>query len=502
MPKTKEADEADLALATEGVGPAKPSVGRSLLSSMVYAFGFGVQGVIGALMLPVYTRVISPSEFGTLGILLSAYFAVGILFAVGLEPSIVRNYFQLASEPDRRQEFLDSLWRFLVVYPLVASLVLAAAAWPFGRSAQYAGHLEVTLMLLAAALNAMATVLPLSVLRARQHLRGYLSMTLVPATLTPALTVFFVAFAGQGIRGWFLAALISSLATFAIAVKVVPWHPRARINWRMVRAALLFSLPLVPHFLSHWALQLADRWVIAGMVSASDLGTYTIAGVLATPVMMLVIALNQGLTPTYARAGARGHGDEELYNVVTLQLTVVVGLTLAGAVVGPSLVQVLTAPDYHGAAPLLPWIVLGYGFLGMYFVPMNGATLGAGRTTFAWIGTALSAAANIALLFILVPRYGLYSAAVASAIGYLLLLSITGVWAHARPNPVRYDWLRLGQALAAGSLAYLGALLTSPDSLVAAVAVQTGWLLAFCGAVAATGFRSQVMARLRSPARP
>lgn len=502
MSATTEPPGDDLLLATEEGRPAEGGVSRSLLSSVVYAFGFGVQRAINVLLLPVYTSVISPSEFGALGVLLSAYVAVGVLFAVGLDASIVRNYFQLASEPERRQEFLDSVWRFLVVYPLTASLALAAVAWPFVGSAQYGGQLEVLLMMLSAALNAAATVLPLSVLRARQDLRGYLWITLVTAVVTPALTVIFVAFLDQGVRGWFLAALIANVATFATAVVVVPWHPRARINWRVVRLALLFSLPLVPHFFSHWALQLADRWVIAGMVSPAELGAYTIAGILATPMMMLMIALNQGFSPTYAGAGAGRHSATELSNVVALQLTVVVGLTLAGAMLGPPLVEILTTSDYHGAAPLVPWIVLGYGFLGVYFVPMNGATLGAGRSTFAWVATALSAATNIALLFLLVPRYGVYWTAVASAIGYLVLLVLTAIWAHARPNPVSYDWLRIGQAVAAGLLAYLGATLSSPDSPALAVIVQTGWLLAFCGAVAALGFRSQLAARFRSVAGP
>jgi len=492
---------ADGAPETDEGAPRSEAVSRTLVSSVVYGFGFVVQRAVGVIMLPLYTRAIPPSEYGALGVLLSAYVAVGVLFAAGLEVAITRNYFQLAPEPERRQEFLDSLWRFLVVYPLLASLALALAAWPFLGGAQYVGPLEVLLMLLGAAINAAATTLPLSVLRARQDLRGYLWMAFVAAVVTPALTVLLVVFLDQGIRGWFLATLIANAATLATAVVVVPWHPRGRIKWEVVRLALLFSLPLVPHFFSHWALQLADRAVIAGMVSAADLGTYTIAGVLATPVLMLVFALNQGFSPTYARAGAEKRGDAGLYNMVRLHLTIVVGLTLAGAMFGRSLVEILTAPGYHGAAPLVPWLVLGYGFLGAYFVPMNGATLGAGRSTFAWVATALSAAANIALLLLLVPRYGLYSAAVASAAGYLVLLVLIATWAHARPNPVRYDWLRIGQAVAAGSLAYLGATVTSPDSPAVALLVQTGWLVTFCAAVAVVSFRSQVAVRLRSLSR-
>jgi O-antigen/teichoic acid export membrane protein len=469
-----------------------------MTSAAVYSVGFVVQRAIGVIMLPLYTRAIAPSQYGALGILLSLYIVVGIFFSAGLEASIIRNYFQLAERPERRQEYLDSVWRFLVVYPLIASGLLAAAVWPFLGGSRSIDGLDVILMLLAAAFNTAGTALPLAVLRSRQDLRGYLWMTAVTALGTPALTVMFVVLLHQGIRGWFLAAVIINFAAFAAATVIVPWRPRAHFNWRVVSAALLFSLPLIPHFISAWALQLADRLVIAGIVSAAQLGIYSLASNLASSILVLVMALNQGFTPTYAKAGAQPGHEKELSDVVMLQITIVIGLTLCGALLGPSTVEILTAPDYHSAAPLVPWIVLGYGFLGVYFVPMNGATLGAGRHTFAWVSSASSAATNIALLLLFVPRYGVYAAAVASAVGYFVLLVLMSIWAHARYNPVRYDWTRIGSVAVLGLLAYSGAALTAPRGPVETIVLQLGWIFGFAAAIATLMFRSQLASRFRA----
>jgi O-antigen/teichoic acid export membrane protein len=487
----------DLSNATKETATSRP-ISRSLTSAAVYSVGFAVQRAIGLVMLPLYTRAISPSQYGALGILLSLYIVVGILFSAGLETSIIRNHFQLAGKPERRQQYLDSVWRFLVLYPLIAGLLLAAAVWPFLGTSRSIDGLDVLLMLLAAAFNTAATTLPLAVLRARQDMRGYLWMTAVTALGTPTLTIMFVVLFHQGIRGWFLAAVIINFAAFVAATVIVPWRPRADVNWRVVSAALLFSLPLIPHFISSWALQLADRLVIAGIVSATQLGIYSLASNLASPMLMLVMALNQGFIPTYAKAGAQTGHERELSNMVTLQIAAVIGLTLCGAMLGPPMVEILTAPDYHSAAPLVPWIVLGYGFLGIYFVPMNGATLGAGRRNFAWVASASSAATNIALLLLFVPRYGVYAAAVASAIGYFVLLVLMVVWAHARHNPVRYDWMRIGPVVALGLLAYAGAALTAPRVPAEAIAVEIGWILGFAAAIATLMFRSQLAVRLRS----
>lgn len=474
-----------------------PGTKRSLLSAAVYSLGFTVQRAIGLLMLPVYTAVLSPDEYGALGLLVAAYLGVGILLAVGLDTAIVRNYFQLADRPDEQQAFLDSIWRFLLLFPAAASVVLTVGAWPFlGANGSITG-VEVALMLFSAALNVAATTLPLAVLRARQDLRGYLWMSAVLAACTTGLTVVFVVALDQGIRGWFLATLLSNLALLAVALRVVPWNWKGKLEWPVVSAAVLFSLPLVPHFVSHWALQLADRGVIAGMVSGAELGIYTLAANLASVVMMLVMALNQAFSPTYARAGAQPGLEQELREVVVLQISAVVALTLGAALLGPSVIELVTGPEYHEASGLVPWLVIGYGFLGIYFVPMNGATLGAGRRTYAWVATVFSAAINIGLLYAFVPKHGVHAAAVASAVGYLVLLVSLGTWAHSGENVVRYDWRRIGPIILLAGIVFALAGWSTPSTPLAEFGAHLAWFVVFAASVAALTLRKQFSQRLR-----
>ena len=83
--------------------PEMDSPRRSLVSAAVYSLGFTVQRAIGLLMLPLYTRALSPTEYGALGVLLSASVLLGLLLSAGLEPWIIRNYVQLDDDPERRR---------------------------------------------------------------------------------------------------------------------------------------------------------------------------------------------------------------------------------------------------------------------------------------------------------------------------------------------------------------------------------------------------------------
>jgi O-antigen/teichoic acid export membrane protein len=468
-----------------------------VLSAAVYSFGFSIQRAIGLVMLPLYTRVIAPSQYGALGVLVAAAAVVYIAYSLGLDSALLRNYFQFGDDAEGRQEYIDSLWRFTVFYPLAATAALTGIAWLLLPSIKNVSILDVLFMLTSTAAATASATIPLTLLRARQDLRRYTILTSVVTVGTPLLTALFVVVLKTGIMGWFIGSTISCTATFVVAVRLIPWHVGGRIRGPVLKSAILFSAPLLPHLVSGLALQLADRGVIATIVSSKNLGTYTLASNLSAPLMLVVGALYQGFAPAYARAGADPNVSDELSRTVVAQVAAVITLTLAGILLGPSMVDILTPASYHPAAPLTPWIMLGYGFMGVYYVPMSGALLGAGRSRFVWVASGASALTNIALLLIFVPTYGITAAAVASAAGYAALLALIVVWAHARPNPVRYEWGRLSVILIAGVLAWLGSRATNSGGSVEIVLVNLGWLCAFVLGVVAVVFRAELFVRIR-----
>ena len=186
-----------------------------LQSTTVYSLGYAVQRAIALLMLPVYTRAISPAEYGALGVLLSIASVAAIVFAAGLDIAIFRHYFELGSDPARQRRYVDSVWRFLTIYPLSAAVLLSGLAWPFVSGNRLVTGVDVMLTLVGTAFSVAAVALPLSVLRAEQHLRKYLAATATTTVLTPLLGILFVVVLDQGLRGFLLATLLANAASSA-----------------------------------------------------------------------------------------------------------------------------------------------------------------------------------------------------------------------------------------------------------------------------------------------
>jgi O-antigen/teichoic acid export membrane protein len=472
---------------------APQPVGSSLKSAVVFGVGSGLQRGVAFLLLPVYTRVLTPAEYGALSVLLAVTSAAAIVFAFGLDMGLFRSFFLHADE--RRRVFVGSVWRLLVVAPVLAAVACALIAAPFVHGIPRVTPFDVFLALLAGALYVGASAVPLVVLRVQRRLRDFMLLSLVDAIATPALTLILVVGLHKGIVGWLIASAASNAILLVAAFRIVPWERGIPFERETVLGAMRFGATLIPHAFALWALFLIDRGVLAGLVGAHELGIYSLAANLAIPVAIAITSLNQAMMPAYASAGVHPEQRDHLAGLIVIQLTGVFAICLTGALLGGPVLLLVSPHSYHDAAPLVAWIVLGYAFLGLYFVPMNGITLGAGRSSFVWVVSALGAASNVALLLIFVPSDGILAAAIASAAAYLVLFLCISVYARRPENPVRYRWPPL---LSAGALAvavYVAATVTTPSQGVAAIGLRLVWIAAFLGVCVGAH-------RLRRQARP
>jgi O-antigen/teichoic acid export membrane protein len=389
-----------------------------------------------------------------------------------MEIAILRGFFQRDHDAVAQRRFVISTWNFIfIVSPTLAAVASVLVVTLLSPSQVFRPD-EAALAICSAAVFAAATVVPFTVLRAEQRLRDYIVVTAVTGVSTAVLTVLAVVLLGLGVGGWFMAALLANVVTLGVVLYLVPWQRVDRFDKEGVREAISLALPLIPHAASQWSLQLADRILLATLVSASSLGIYTLGATVALPALVIVQSLNYGFLPLYARSPSQPGGEAALRNTITLQVLLVLLTCGALAIISVPLLSLISSA-YDGAASLVPWLVLGYAFLGFYYIPMNAITLVAGRTTFVWVLTITAAAVNLGTIAVTVPRYGIVAAAVASALGYGVLLFLASIYTKLIGVQLSIDWRRI--------MAMIG--VTAATLIIADVIVGEGSLTALLGRV-------------------
>ena len=326
-------------------------------------------------LLPVYTRVLDPAQYGRLSILL-AIGAVGIiLLSFGLDAAFFRTYFALQGDPRRQSQFVATAWVFLLVVPPGVALLAALAAAPFLAGNDVAPPAEFALALAGSALFVSATIVPLALLRAEERLRDYLIFTAVTAGLTAGGILLAVVGFHTGVAGWLGAVAAANALTLVLAVKLIPLSLAPGLDRRLILDALALGTPLIPHGVSHWGLGVSNRLVLAGIVSTASVGVYSLAANLALPVAIMFMSLSTAFMPSFARAATDPAALPALPRLLMAHFLLVLGIATAGMLIGPIAVHYVAPPAYSEAAGLNSWICAGYGLLGLYSLPMNAVTL-------------------------------------------------------------------------------------------------------------------------------
>ena len=117
-------------------------------------------------------------------------------------------------------------------------------------------------------------------------------------------------------------------------------------------------------------------------------------------------------------------------------------ISLALGLLSPWLVRLLTAkPEYYSGSRVVALLAFGGAAWAAYTVVAIGIGR-ARRTQFNWVVTGAAAVLNVGLNLVLIPRYGMMGAAIATVAAYTTMFAAMA-WHAQRVYPVPYQWRRV-----------------------------------------------------------
>jgi O-antigen/teichoic acid export membrane protein len=397
---------------------------KRLVSSLAaYQVADVVSKLIAVLLLPVYTRYIAPAGYGVVELLANSVIFVSIVVRFGIIEAFLRFYFADEDEV-RRAALVRRAVVFLLLATTVVAAVLAILAGPLSRV--LLGHRDATTFLVADLGLWTFTNLELAygVLRVDERLRAYALASLSNVAMTVAASVFLVVAEGDGARG----LLLGNYGASTVVLLVLWWQMRHRLFLsrgpaERMGALLRFGLPTVPAEASVYALSLIDRFYVYHARSAALAGLYSIAVKLAGAVAFIVRAF-QYAWPPLAYSVSDDAEAARLYGIVTTYYLLISGWVVAGlALLGRWVLRLLVAHQYLGSYRALPWVALGWALYGLWVVFL--VIAGRAKVTMRNFPAAVCGlAANVVLILILVPAWGIAGAGLALCGAYAVMLTV------------------------------------------------------------------------------
>lgn len=440
--------------------------------SVVYGFGGVAAKSLGFFLLPVYTRIFSPADYGIIELLVVTGGGLAAVLVLGMDSAQSFFFFkEKKAGIDAQAGVVTAIlqWRLLWGTVVVAGALLVS---PILNTRMFDGKLDSVFFLVVFLGILMSQLAGQSaeVFRLLYRPWTYLGLTLGRTVLVAAFILLLILGCGAGVFGYFAGGLAASFLMAGVGW----WIARSYLDFSRLHREkwprfLKFSLPLVPRGLILFLMATTDRWCIAHFLAPEALGLYAVAAKFSMLMTLVVVTFRQALWPIALDALQSADGPDFLRTTARFYL----GLGSAGIVVltafSPFLVRLLTPAEYHQAYPvigILAWQPLFYGFsliaaAGMWKVE---------KTGWSAFTMAFTAVLNVVLNILLIPRLGINGAALATAVSFLIWnLADLAVSEHFWP--VRYPAGVLSLVLLIG-VGAVGAILTLHQSM------RSGWWVA------------------------
>jgi O-antigen/teichoic acid export membrane protein len=421
----------------------------------IYGIGDVATSVVSLLLLPVYTRYLTPADYGVIAMLLTIEAIAKVAFRWGVDTAFMRLYFDCADQAARQRLASTIFFFLLLANGSLLAVALASAGW---LSTHLFGAPDRALLIglvLANTFIAGFFFIPLQVLRIGERSAQFIGLVFARSAGTLVMRLILVIAFGMGVLGVVLADVIVTLiVTPVVAIWLTPLL-RPMFSREVLRDALGFGLPRIPHSIASQAISLADRYFLNANGTLRDVGLYSIGASFGLAPKLLLSAFESAWTPFFLGA-MRERDAKRIYRVVSTYVLAVPAVAVAAlSAMAPDLVRLTTTTDFHAAAAVTPWIALGVMFQGIYLVGSIGLVI-TKRTMLYPVATGTAAVVSLVGYALLIPRFGLLGAAWANALAYGTLAVVT-VGISLRLYPISYEWSRLLRIAVAAVGGYLAA---------------------------------------------
>ncbi len=419
------------------LGPQLRRLGKH---SAIYGLGGLVQRILAVLLLPVYTRYLSPADYGTVETLIALTTVLVITLRLGISNAFIRFYFDSPDPVERRRVLRTSFWFTMGMATLGLALGLLfsreISSVLFG-SADEAEIVAAAFVGLWAQMNYEQLT---ALFRVEERSVAFVTASLANIAITIAATLLLVVELDQGPLGVIVGGFTGTLVVYVALLGYRREQLGLQFDRELLRRMNRFGLPLVPSALFLWVTNFSDRFFLLKLADAEEVGLYSI-GVRIASAMVLILTAFRMSWPAFAYSI---EDDDEARHTYAFVLTYVVLVTTwvatGLALLSPWIVDWIAAPAFSSSSRVVGPLAFAVVIFSAFVVVVV-AVGRARRMQFNWVVSAVAAAVNVAVNLLLIPRYGMMGSAVALIAAYATMLAGT-VWRAQRIFWVPYQWRR------------------------------------------------------------
>ncbi len=363
---------------------------------------------------PIFTRLLTPEQYGVYTVYKSWYNVISIFATLNLSAGVFNNG-MIKYENDRDRYTSAVLGLSMTTTAILLVIYLCAHNY-------FNELLGLPSILVIAMFIELFFIPAYSLWSARQRFdysyKALILCTAVIAILSPIIGVVAVLLSEHKAEARVLSYVGVQVCIGIVLCFVNFYKGKSFCVKKYWRYALWFNIPLIPHYLSLTILGQADRIMIDRMVGRSEAAIYGLAYNISQMMVLITSAINSSFVP-YTYKSIKDKNSGNIGKNADMLLLLVSFLVLAVICAGPEIIRLFASPEYYEARWIIPPVALSIFFTYLYTLFAN-IEFYFEANKFITFASMIGAFVNIVLNYIFIPIFGYIAAGYTTLFCYIL----------------------------------------------------------------------------------
>ena len=392
----------------------------------VYGICTMVGRFLNFLLVPIYTNLFQPFEYGIQSQVYVFISILNIILLFGMDTAYMKYAVNVKSSDENKNNFSTPYLTVMIVSFFICLLVIILKKPIFSLleipPAYYYLIFYTSLILFLDSL----TIIPFVKLRIERKAKKFALFKMLGILLNITLNFILIVELRWGVEAIFISNLASSALTLILLSPSIFKSFKIIIDLPTLKKLLKFGLPFLPAGLSSIMIQGIDRPILTQLTDLHTSGIYS-ANYKLGIFMMLFVSMFQYAWQPFFFQNAQEKNIKQVFSKILTYFTIAGSLILIflslfidDIVKFHILGRTIMGPAFWSGLIIVPIILFGYLFNGIYYILSAGMFIEE-KSSYVPIITGIGAAINVCVNFLLIPVWGIIGAALATFASYFVM---------------------------------------------------------------------------------
>ena len=402
---------------------------KLILNTLIYSLSGILLKCFSFFLIPLYTAFLTTEDYGVTSVSQSFVTTFSFIVSFSLFSAVLRFYVDYKDDELKLKRFYGSI----VVFILASSLIMIFFTYIFRDimlRCMFPGVHDYTFLYISVVtmMFACQQEVYINILKSQQNAKKTSILSICSFFTTVAFNILFVVVLKMGAKGSLIAVLINNIIyTVYFWIEFVKYKKIILcIDIKLLKDALKYSIPIIPHNLSTNIALFISKILIGGNASLASVGIYSVAsqfGNIADTVQAYVDTAYGPWLYENLKSGEKGY-KKNIHSMVKLIINIL-GLFFIGiSLFAQEYILIFVHSSYADAWKYVPFIVMTFVIKTAYYFYVEILFYYKEASRRLFIATLSSSLINLVLSYLLIPKYDVYGSIIADIIAMVLRVAI------------------------------------------------------------------------------